>query len=49
MTQYSELKATLQAHLNWHGACLCFLALFLLALFKVKTVNLTESALSFAG
>jgi hypothetical protein len=49
MTQYSALKGALQAHLNWHGARLSFLALFLLALFKVKTVNLTEVALSFAG
>lgn len=49
MTQYSELKSALQPHLNWHGARLSFLALFLLALFKVKTVNLSELALGFEG
>jgi hypothetical protein len=49
MTQYSELKAALQPHLPWHGARLSFLALFLLALFKVRTVNLTEVALGFSG
>ncbi|ABW32386.1 IS4-like element ISAcma48 family transposase [Acaryochloris marina] len=49
MTQYSELKSALQPHLNWHGARLSFLTLFLLALFKVKTVNLSELALGFEG
>ncbi len=49
MTQYSELKQALQPHLNWHGARLSFLALFLLALLKVKTVNLSELALGFEG
>jgi len=49
MSQYSELKQVLQAHLNWHGARLSFLALFLLALLKVKTVNLSELCLGFGG
>ncbi|MEM6435251.1 MAG: IS4 family transposase [Cyanobacteria bacterium P01_D01_bin.115] len=49
MTDYSELRETLQGHLNWHGARLSFLALFLLALIKVKTVNLSELALGFGG
>ncbi len=49
MSQYSELKQALQPHLNWHGARLSFLALFLLALVKVKTVNLSELALGFEG
>ncbi len=49
MTDYTELKKTLQAHLDWHGARLSFLALFLLALIKVKTVNLSELALGFGG
>lgn len=49
MTDYSELRKTLQDHLNWHGARLSFLALFLLALIKVKTVNLSELALGFGG
>ena len=49
MTQYSELKSALQPHLDWHGARLSFLALFLLALLKVKTVNLTQLALGFEG
>lgn len=49
MTQYSELKRSLQPHLNWHGARLSFLALFLLALLKIKTVNLSELSLGFAG
>jgi len=43
------LKQVLQAHLNWHGARISFLALFLLALLKVKTVNLSELCLGFGG
>jgi hypothetical protein len=38
------LKAALAEHLAWHGARLSFLAQFLLALFKVKSVNLAELA-----
>lgn len=49
MSQYSELKKNLQNHLNWHGARLSFLALFLLALIKVKTVSLVEISLGFGG
>lgn len=49
MSQYSELKQVLQGHLNWHGARISFLALFLLALLKVKTVNLSELCLGFGG
>jgi hypothetical protein len=49
MNQYSELKQSLKPHLRWHGARISFLALFLLALIKVKTVNLSELALGFGG
>jgi hypothetical protein len=49
MSQYSELKRVLQAHLNWHGARISFLSLFLLALLKVKTVNLSDLCLGFGG
>ena len=49
MSQYSELKCVLQGQLNWHGARISFLALFLLALLKVKTVNLSELCLGFEG
>jgi hypothetical protein len=49
MNQFSKLKQALQSHFGWHGARLSFLALFLLALLKVKTVNLSELALGFEG
>ena len=49
MNQYSALKQALQPHLGWHGARISFLALFLLALLKVKTVNLSELAVGFGG
>jgi hypothetical protein len=49
MNQYTALKQALKPHLGWHGARLSFLALFLLALLKVKTVNLKELAVGFEG
>jgi len=44
-----ELKAVLAEHLPWHGARISFLAQFLLALFKVRSVNLAELATGFGG
>jgi hypothetical protein len=44
MTHIIQLKDVLSTHLPWHGARLNFLAMFLVALFKVKTVNLAEIA-----
>lgn len=43
------LQAALAEHLPWHGARLNFLAQFLLALFKVRSVNLAELATGFGG
>lgn len=44
-----ELKAVLSEHLPWHGARTGFLAHFLLALLKVRSVNLAELATGFGG
>jgi hypothetical protein len=44
-----ELKAVLAEHLPWHGARIGFLAQFLLALLKVRSVSLAELATGFAG
>ena len=44
-----ELKAALSEHLPWHGARIAFLAQFLLALLKVRSVNLAELATGFGG
>ena len=49
MNQITQLRQTLQPHLGWHGARVAFLSLFLVALFRVKTVNLAEVATGFAG
>ncbi len=49
MEQVNQLRDKLRPHLGWHGARLSFLALFLIALFRVKTVNLAELATVFAG
>ena len=44
MSHILQLKDILAGHLSWHGARLSFLAMFLIALLKVKTVNFTEIA-----
>lgn len=47
MNQINLLRQALKPHLRWHGARLSFLALFLVALLRVKTVNLAEIATGF--
>ena len=47
MNQVILLRQTLKPLLGWHGARLNFLALFLIALLRVKTVNLVEIATGF--
>ncbi|MEM8723815.1 MAG: IS4 family transposase, partial [Cyanobacteria bacterium P01_G01_bin.39] len=47
MNQINLLRQALKPHLEWHGARLSFLALFLIALLRVKTVNLAEIATGF--
>lgn len=47
MNQINLLRDTLKPHLRWHGARLNFLALFLIALLRVKTINLVELAAGF--
>jgi hypothetical protein len=47
MNQISLLRQTLKPLLGWHGARLNFLALFLIALLRVKTINLMELATGF--
>lgn len=49
MDQITLIRQTLQPHLRWHGARIAFLALFLVALFRVKTVNFSELATGFLG
>ncbi len=49
MNQVNLLRQTLKPLLGWHGARLSFLALFLIALLRVKTVNLAELATGFRG
>ncbi|MGD1902880.1 MAG: IS4 family transposase [Geitlerinemataceae cyanobacterium] len=47
--QINKLQAALSEHLSWHGARIKSLALFLVALFRVRTVNQTELAGAFAS
>lgn len=49
MNHVNVLRQTLKPHLQWHGARLSFLALFLIALFRVKTVNLAQLSIGFMG
>ena len=49
MDHINLIRNTLKAHLHWHGARLNFLALFLIALFRVKTVNLSHIATAFSN
>lgn len=44
MNQINLLRKELKTYLPWHGARLAFLAMFIVALFKAKTVNLAELA-----
>jgi hypothetical protein len=44
-----SLKTVLAQHLPWHGARINFLANFLLALLKVRSVNLAELTTGFGG
>jgi hypothetical protein len=49
MNQVTLLRKALRPHLAWHGARLSFLAAFLIALLRVKTINFTELATAFSG
>lgn len=49
MNQVTLLRNALRPHLGWHRARLSFLAAFLIALLRVKTINFTELATAFSG
>lgn len=49
MLELSPLIATLSTTFDWHGARINFVAQFLVALIRVRTVNLTQIAVAFCG
>jgi hypothetical protein len=49
MNQVTLLRDALRPHLAWHGASLSFVAAFLIAWLRVKTVNFSELATTFNG
>lgn len=49
MNQVTLLRDALRPHLAWHGARLSFVAAFLIAMLRVKSVNLAELATAFSG
>jgi Transposase DDE domain len=49
MNQVTQLRNALRPYLSWHGARLSFLAAFLIAVVRVKTINFAELATAFSG
>lgn len=49
MTGIRSLEQTLLDNLSWNKACIKFVARFLLALYAVRTVNLSILATTFSG
>ena len=49
MNELNTIRSKLQPHLGWHGARTLFVAAFIIALFRVRTVNLSELAGAFPG
>ena len=49
MNQVTLLRDALRPHLAWHAARLSFVAAFLIALLRVRTVNFAELATGFSG
>ncbi|MEL7333184.1 MAG: hypothetical protein AAFN12_13130, partial [Cyanobacteria bacterium J06560_2] len=43
------LREKLQPHLGWHGARTWFVAAFIIALFRSRTVNLSDLSVAFLG
>ena len=49
MNKISLLQKTLKNHFSWHGARIKFLALFIMAIFQVKSINLAQIATAFSS
>lgn len=49
MKEINLFREKLHEHLQWNGARLAFVSMFLIALMRVKTVNLVEIATGFSG
>ena len=39
MSEISSLQKTLKNYFSWHGARIKFLALFIMAIFRIKSIN----------
>ncbi len=49
MSEFIRLRPILGKHFQWHGARLTFLAQFLVAVIRVRSVNLSELSTGFIG
>ncbi|MGK7913473.1 MAG: hypothetical protein AB4050_18630 [Synechococcus sp.] len=49
MDEINLLRDRLRTHFPWHGARLRFIAMFLIALIRVRTVDFSQLAIAFGG
>jgi Transposase DDE domain len=49
MSEFNRLRPILGKHFDWHGARLTFLAQFLVAVIRVRSVNLQQLSTAFVG
>ena len=49
MSEFNRLRLILGKHFQWHGARLTLLAQFLVAVIRVRSVNLSQLSTAFVG
>ena len=49
MNEISLLQKTLKNYFSWHGARIKFFALFIMAIFRVKSINLAQMGTAFSS
>ncbi|NRB08486.1 MAG: hypothetical protein HRU34_15920 [Richelia sp.] len=49
MSEFNRLPLILGKHFQWHGARLTLLAQFLVAVIRVRSVNLSQLSTAFVG
>ncbi|MEM9534298.1 MAG: hypothetical protein ABG776_21365 [Cyanobacteria bacterium J06555_13] len=49
MHEVNLLRERLRAYFSWHEACLSFIAMFLMTLIRVRTVDFSPLTVAFGG
>ncbi|NRB08258.1 MAG: hypothetical protein HRU34_14485 [Richelia sp.] len=49
MSEFNRLRLIIGKHFQWHGAVLTLLAQFLIAVMRVRSVNLSQLSTAFVG